>query len=401
MSDDAQVCSLFLSVLNSGRTPEEVCITHMECLQEVRRRWLRVRALADDIERLFPSSRRALPRGADRVFGEQASLPYIPGYELDGVIGRGGMGVVYKARHLKLDRDVAIKMLRTGDHSSARELSGLVREGGVRAVRKHPHIVQVHDVGELDGLPYFTMEFVEGGTLSQKLFGEPQAAMKSAEWVSALAHPVHAAHDRGIVHRDIKPGNVLVSADGTLKITDFGLARRHAGNGETVLTIAAARVGTPSYMPPEQALGTLAAFEPTTDVYSLGAILYEMLTGRPPFRGESLAETEHQVITDEPVPPSRLNPKTPRDLQTICLKCLQKPPERRYPSARELAEDLDRFRRGEPIRARPVGILEQSLKWARRRPTHAALLAAGILVIATGFAFGLWYQSVASTRRAE
>lgn len=400
MGDEAHICSLLEEVLNSGRTPEEVCASSQEYLEEVRRRLLRIRALAGDIERAFPSHERGRLRVGGDFAKQPESLPRVPGYELEAVIGRGGMGVVYKARHLNLDRDVAIKMLLTGNHASARELAGLVQEAKAIAGLKHPHIVQVHDVGELDGLPYFTMEFVEGGTLAKRLSGEPQAAMKSAEWVSVFAHTVHAAHDRGVVHRDLKPANVLVSEDGTLKIVDFGLARRSAGNGETVITIAA-HVGTPSYMSPEQALGTADALRPTADIYALGAILYEMLTGRPPFRGDSPAETERQVVNDEPVPISRLNPKTPRDLQTVCMKCLQKQPERRYPSAKELADDLDRFRKGEPIRARPVGAIEQARKWARRRPAHAALVAAVGFVMATVFVFGLWYQSMVAARRAE
>jgi serine/threonine-protein kinase len=399
MAEREQVRSLLEEALNSGRTPDEVCVAHPELLDEVRRRWLRIQDLAGELDRAFPSSAEDFPRDRAGDRGEPHPLPSIPGYALEDVIGHGGMGVVYRARHIKLDRVVAVKMLRFGEYAPAREIAGLVREAQSIAGLKHPHIVQVHDVGDLNGLPYFTMEFVEGGSLAELLSGVPQAAMKAAEWMSVLAHAVHAAHERGIVHRDLKPGNVLVSADGTLKITDFGLARRHVPN-EAVVTIAP-RVGTPSYMPPEQALGTPDASEPTADIYSLGAILYEMLTGRPPFRGESPAETERQVVADEPVPPSRLNPRTPRDLQTICLKCLQKSPERRYLSAHELALDLDRFRRGEPIRARPVGLPERGVKWARRRPTQAALVAAGILMIAAGFAVGLWYQGVLATRRAE
>lgn len=403
MEPDAQVRSLLELALNSGRSPDEVCSAYPEHLQEVLRRWIRIREIVGDLDCLFPASSagRARLRDSEGEVGRSLALPRIPGYEMEAVIGQGGMGVVYRARHVRLDRVVAIKMLRSGDHASAQELTGLVREAQAIAGLQHPHIVQVHDVGELGGLPYFTMEFVEGGSLAQKLAGTPQPAMSSAEAVSVLARAVHAAHERGTVHRDLKPGNVLISGDGTLKITDFGLARRLVADGETRVTLAPMRVGTPSYMSPEQALGTADALKPSADIYSLGAVLYEMLTGRPPFRGDSPAETERQVVNDEPVPPSRLNPKTPRDLQTICLKCLHKQPERRYANARELAEDLDRFRKGDPIQARPVGVVELAMKWVRRHPAHAALLIAACVVIATGILFGLWYQSVAATRRAE
>lgn len=400
MDDDSRIRGLLEELLNTGRTPEEVCVDRPDLLEIVRARWLRIRELAEGLERAFPSAERACAREGRSAFTGSDVLPSIPGYEIEGVIGHGGMGVVYRARHLKLDRVVAVKMLRSGDYASAKELAGLVREAQAIAGLKHPHIVQVHDVGELHGLPYFTMEFVEGGSLAQKLAGVPQAAMMAAEWMSVLAHAVQAAHERGIVHRDLKPANVLVGSDGMLKITDFGLARRFAGSGDTAVTMAA-RVGTPSYMPPEQALGSSDAFKPATDIYSLGAMLYEMITGRPPFRGESPSDTERQVINDEPLPPTRLNPRIPRDLQTICLKCLQKAPDRRYASAKELAEDVDRFRGGEPIRARPVGIAERTVKWARRRPAQATLIAVGLIVMATAFAAGLWYQSMVTARRAE
>lgn len=396
MGDEAEVRALLEEILSSGRSPEEVCSTRAGLLAEVRSRWLRIRDLAADLDRVLPSPGLAWPRAP-----AAKTLPRIPGYEVTAEIGRGGMGVVYRARHLGLDREVAIKMLRTGDHASTRELAALVQEARSIAGLRHPHIVQVHDVGEFDGLPYFTMEFVEGGSLAERLSGAPQAAMKSAEWVSTLARAAHAAHERGIVHRDLKPGNVLVGVDGTLKITDFGLARRLVRDGDATATTNAARVGTPSYMPPEQVLGTADSLRPAADVYSLGAILYEALTGRPPFRGDSPAETERQVVDDEPVPPSKLNPKTSRDLQTICLRCLQKSPERRYRSAGELAEDLDRFRNGEPIRARPVGTFEQAMKWARRRPAHATLAASACVVLVATFGFAIWYQGVSATRHAE
>ena len=296
-----------------------------------------------------------------------ADLPQIPGHEVQEVLGRGGMGVVYKARHVRLNRSVALKMLLTGAHASPESRERFLREAEAVAGLRHPNIVQVHDMGDQDGQPYFTMEFVEGGNLAQKLAGTPQPPRQAAALLATLAEAVQAAHQSGIVHRDLKPSNVLLTADGTPKISDFGLARRM--EGEAGLTWTGTAVGTPSYMAPEQAEAKPLTWGPAVDIYALGAILYELLTGRPPFRAETAAETLRQVISQDPVPPSRLNAKVPRDLETICLKCLEKDPHRRYASAAALAEDLHRFQRNEPIVARPVGSLERALRWTRRNPT--------------------------------
>jgi len=235
-------------------------------------------------------------------------------------------------------------MMRSGHYAGAAERARFAREAEAVASLRHPNIVQIFDVGECAGLPFFTMEFVEGGSLAQQLQGAPWPARRATVLVATLAGAVEHAHQEGIVHRDLKPANILLQADGTAKIGDFGLARRFEAGPSN--TFSGARVGTPIYMAPEQALGTAAALRPAVDVYALGALLYEALTGRPPFRGVTAAETERQVIADEPVPPSRLNPKVPRDLETICLKCLHKSPARRYPSAAELESDLLRFGRG-------------------------------------------------------
>jgi serine/threonine-protein kinase len=308
------------------------------------------------------------------------------------------MGVVYKARQLKLSRPVALKMIIGGKFASASDLARFLHEAEAVASLRHPHIVQVHDVGDLDGLPYFTMEYVEGGSLGQKLAGTPQSALDAAELVARLARAVQAAHDAGIVHRDLKPGNVLLAADGTPKITDFGLAR-HFGQGET-LTLSGARVGTPSYMSPEQAAGRSGSVGPAADIYSLGAILYELLTGRPPFRAESAAATVLQVIHQEPAPPSRLNGKVPRDLETVCLKCLQKDPRRRYGSAAALADDLHRFLEGRPIQARPLGWAGRLVRWARREPAAAALVATALALVGLAVGGGFWVQRQRATTRA-
>jgi serine/threonine-protein kinase len=265
------------------------------------------------------------------------------------------MGVVYRAWHSRLNRPVALKMLLAGADARPEDRQRFQREAEAVAALCHPNVVQVYDVGEVDGRPYFTMELLEGGSLAQRLRGAPQPALQAAALVATLADAVHAAHQSGIVHRDLKPGNVLLTADGTPKVTDFGRARWLERNGGGGLTLSGAPLGTPSYMSPCQARANKSAMGPATDVWALGAILYELLTGRPPFKGESAMETLHQVVADDPVPPARLNPKVPRDLETICLKCLRKEPAHRYASAAALADDLRRFGRGEPIVARPLG----------------------------------------------
>jgi WD40 repeat protein len=308
----------------------------------------------------------------------------VPGYELFGELGRGAMGVVYRARQTALKRLVALKMLHPGEGTSGQLLERFRREAEAVARLHHPNIVQVYEVGEHDGQPYLALELVEGGSLAAKLresLPEPKAA---AALVEKLARAMHAAHQRQVVHRDLKPANVLLTADGEPKITDFGLAKQL--DADAGLTHPGAVMGTPSYMAREQAEGRLSEVGPLSDQYSLGAILYEMLTGRPPFRAATVAQTLRQVVEEEPVPPRRLNPTVPRDLETVCLKCLQKEPLRRYGSAAELAEDLRRFRQHEPIRARPVGMGERVIKWVRRKPLPAALWFSVIVITLVGAA---------------
>ncbi|MDB5293914.1 MAG: Serine/threonine protein kinase PrkC, regulator of stationary phase [Phycisphaerales bacterium] len=388
MFDESRIQQLLEEAMDSNRPLEEVCAESPEFLCEVRKRLQQCHNVEAQIDAMFPppDPTAAGPRPSLRSNGE--TLPQIPGYEVEAVLGHGGVGVVYKARHLLLNRHVALKMLLSGAYASPHELARFKREAQTVAGLRNPHIVQVHDVGELEGRPYFTMELVEGGSLAQKLAGAPQPAGQAALLLATLATAVNVAHQGGIVHRDLKPSNVLLTTDGTPKITDFGLARRFAG--EDLLTQSGARVGTPSYMAPEQAAGRTGAVGPPADVYSLGAMLYEMLTGRPPFRAETALETERQVIADDPVAPSRLNRKVPRDLETICLKCLQKDPRRRYETALALAEDLGRFQRSEPIEARPVGRFERVGKWVRRRPVRA-VTAAGIALAAMALlGAGIW-----------
>jgi serine/threonine-protein kinase len=388
MADDPRVQQLLDEILDSERTPEEVCGACPELLPEVRKRWQQMRAVEAELEAMFPTPASGPDADSPAPWHPGAGLPRISGYELEAVLGRGGMGIVYKARHLRLNRPVALKMLLAGAYAGPHELARFLHEAEAEAGLRHANIVQVYDVGDHEGRPYFTMEFVEGGSLAQKLAGTPQPARRAAALLATLAEAVQVAHQGGIVHRDLKPANILLTADGTPKIADFGLARHF--DGGPALTRSGARVGTPSYMAPEQAIGKAGTVGPAADIYALGALLYEMLTGRPPFRGETAVETERQVIAEEPVPPARLNPKVPRDLETVCLKCLHKDPERRYATAAALAEDLQRFQRDEPVAARRAGRLERTAKWVRRHPTASALLVASLLLVIILVAGGLW-----------
>jgi WD40 repeat protein len=335
----------------------------------------------------------ALPVPADRVID---AAP--PGYEVLGELGRGGMGVVYKARQLALRRIVALKMVLTGAHAGEDERTRFRTEAEAVARLQHANIVQIYEIGEHQGRPYFALEFCAGGSLDRKLRGTPLPPREAASLVETIARAMHTAHRQQVIHRDLKPANVLLLEDGTPKISDFGLAKKLDDAGQTQ---SGAIMGTPSYMAPEQAAGGVRHIGPAADVYSLGAVLYDLLTGRPPFKAATAMDTIMQVLHEEPVRPSQLQPRLPRDLDTIVLKCLQKEPRKRYASAADLADDLKRWLDGEPIAARPVGLWERAAKWVRRRPTVAALLA--LLMVTTTLGFGLvtWKWLDADRARAE
>src|SRR5579871_278621 len=306
---------------------------------------------------------------------------YFGDYDLLGEIARGGMGIVYKARQISLNRTVALKMILAGQSASAVDVERFRTEAEAAANLDHPNIVPIYDVDEHEGQHYFSMKLIEGSSLSEQLARFTQNPKATAKLLSEVARAVHHAHQRGILHRDLKPGNILLDRQGQPHVTDFGLAKRIEGS--TRQTQTGAIVGTPSYMAPEQARSE-RVLTTVADVYGLGAILYEMLAGRPPFKAATPLETVLQVLDGEPMPPRKLNPGADRDLETICLKCLEKEPEKRYGSAEALAEDLERWLAGEPIRARPSSAAERLLKWAKRRPA-----ATGLIAVTAASALGL------------
>ena len=342
------------------------------------------------------------PGVAESIGWAEAGLPRCFGdYELLEEIAHGGMGIVYKARQQigGGTRLVALKMMRAGGQASPAVVERFLIEARAAATLEHPHIVPIYDVGAVDGQHYFTMQLMPGGSLQQRLADGPLPPLDAARLVQGVAEAVQHAHEHGIIHRDIKPHNILLASGGcepladdgtggshpplagaTPKLADFGLVRTR----ESGLSVTGEALGTPSYMPPEQARGELRHIGAPSDVYGLGAVLYALVTGRPPFQSADMFQTMRQVCEEEPLPPRQLNPAVPRDLETVCLKCLEKEPARRYASAAELAEELRRFERGEPVQARPVGRVERGWRWCRRNPAVAGLLAAVVLSLTAG-----------------
>ena len=310
--------------------------------------------------------------GGRQLHGLSSGPPSLPGYDIVGELGRGGMGVVYKAWHVPTKRFVALKMILTGAEATETVRKRFRVESEAAARLAHPNIIEIYEVGEFEGYPFFSLEFCGGGTLAKKLSGNPMLPQSAALIVEKLARAVAAAHAEQIIHRDLKPANILLSSEGEPKIGDFGLAKRL--DAEDLHTRTGAVMGTPSYMPPEQAVGGRVPIGPAADIYALGAILYECLTGRPPFKSATAVDTLEQVRRQEPVAPRLLNATVPAELDAICLKCLRKSPTKRYASAAEVADELRRYLSGEAIHTRPPTWTQSCWQWIRNRPVQSILL---------------------------
>jgi tetratricopeptide (TPR) repeat protein len=330
----------------------------------------------------MPTTAHGQAAQADADVSEPVRVRYFGDYEIIREIARGGMGVVFQARQITLNRPVALKMILTGQLADETDVRRFYTEAEAAANLDHPGIVPVYEVGQHEGQHYFSMGYVEGQSLSQRLAGGPLPAREAAELIRHVAEAIEYAHQRGVIHRDLKPANILLDRNGNARVTDFGLAKKI--QGDSGLTGSGQIMGTPSYMPPEQAGGKRGEVGPAADVYALGATIYALVTGRPPFHAATAMDTVIQVLSDEPVPPRRLNPSVPRDLETICLKCLQKDPAKRYVGAAALGEDLRRFLSGEPITARTVGRAEKSWRWCQRNPAVAALAGGIALTLVAG-----------------
>ena len=359
--------------------------------------------LAADL-RAFFSGQHKIQAGIAPLRGvleQQSSPPFskrlFGDYELLKEIAHGGMGIVYKARQISLKRIVALKMIRAGQLASPEDVRRFRTEAENAATLDHPNIVPIYEVGECEGQHYFTMKRIQGGSLAQHLGLFAHASRASARLVAKVARAVHHGHQRGILHRDLKPANILLDGRGQPHVTDFGLAKRVEGG--TVMTQTGVIVGTPSYMAPEQAAGK-KQLTTAVDVYGLGTILYELLTGRPPFWATTPLETLRKVLEQEPVPPRTVNPRLDRDLETICLKCLQKDPGKRYGSAEALAEDLEHWLAHEPIEGRRTGVAERAIKWARRNPVVAGLATLLILILVSATAISSFF-AVQAERQAR
>jgi serine/threonine protein kinase len=384
----------YLSALQAGRRAgkDELLTSHpelaglVECLEDLDR-------LAEPSE--SQDARATLPLGPSKTKPTGAAFPDFGAYEVECELGRGGMGVVYKAKQKGLDRPVALKMILCGQLANEEQLGRFRDEARLAAKLHHPNIVSIYEAGELLGQPYFAMQYVGGPSLTSKLCGGALPADEAAQLLLTIACAVEHLHQHGIVHRDLKPSNILLDEAGVPYVTDFGLVKTLAGDSQRTRT--GVIVGTPSYMAPEQAAGKGGHVGPLSDVYSLGAILYEMLTGRPPFRESTPLDTLVQVLEGEPRPPSELNREVPHDLELICLRCLEKDAARRYPSAAALAQDLERFLTGEAVEARDVGLGRRLLRWSRREPALVAhLITLGGCTLIAQTAYHLTYAVSAS-----
>jgi serine/threonine protein kinase len=379
----------YLAAVDAGQPPDraEFLARHAEMAAELetffadRDRFQQLaRPLGSDAPTVAPSEPSGVSR---RVAAPGDRVRYFGDYELLEEIARGGMGVVFRARQVSLDRVVALKMILAGQLASAADVQRFHTEAKAAANLKHPGIVAIHEIGEHEGQHFFSMDYVAGKSLAALIRENPLPAARAARYVQQVAEAIQHAHQHGTLHRDVKPSNVLIDAADQPHVTDFGLAKRLGGDAG--LTMTGQLLGTPSYMSPEQAAGRPEQVGPSSDIYSLGAMLYELLTGRPPFRAESVLDTVMQVVNTEPVPPRLLNPKVPRELDTICLKCLEKDVVKRYASAQDLADDLGRYLAGEPIRARPPSVPFVVRHWLRQnlRATDWTMgvgLAAGLVM---------------------
>ncbi|HUY90441.1 MAG TPA: serine/threonine-protein kinase [Pirellulales bacterium] len=372
----AQLLERMTAELRSGRPPdiEALAREHPDFSGELRELWAAVQVAEGIAAGLSQSSWSTVPPtvGLSKSGGAAADLPRRFGdFELQAELGRGGMGVVYLARQCSLDRAVGLKMILQGELASASDLARFRSEAESAARLDHPHIVPVYEVGECDGQPYFVMKYVAGTTLARRLAEGPLPPRDAAEILAPICDAIHFAHSRGILHRDLKPSNILIDAEGRPHVTDFGLAKRVTGDSQ--LTRSGAILGTPCYMAPEQAAGNRGQLGPASDVYSLGTILYQMLTGRPPFQAATAVDTVLLVLEQDPLPPRLLNPRADRDLEMIALKCLQKLPALRYPTAKALADDLRAYLTDEPIAARS-GLFSQVIARWFRETHHATVL---------------------------
>jgi WD40 repeat protein/tRNA A-37 threonylcarbamoyl transferase component Bud32 len=372
--------------------PEALIASHPEFADEIRE------FFADEAQMQGIASPLASPVISRRPVLDK--IHYFGDYELIEEIARGGMGIVYKANQTSLNRIVAVKMILAGHLASETDAKRFQMEAESAASLKHSNIVAVHEVGRHDGQNYFSMDYIDGKNLSEITRDNPLPAKTAARYVHQIAQAIEFAHQQGTLHRDLKPSNVLIDSNDNVQITDFGLALRV--DGDSQLTRTGQILGTPSYMPPEQAQNKRSLIGPGSDIYSLGAILYELLTGGPPFRAESAVETLRQVIETEPPSPRLLNPSVPCDLETICLKCLQKEPHKRYVTAQHLAEDLQRYLNSEPIVARPIGRVARAWRWCKRKPAVASLTAtAAMLLVAVAIVSTVAYFREAVLRNAE